>query len=189
MTPNEALIRLIEGNARFVNSSFLNPRRDKKRREETFNEQNPFAVILTCSDSRIAPAILFDQGIGDLYVVRDGGNVIDETEQESVEFAISELGSLVILVMGHENCGVITSVLNGNTARIPTIAKLIKPSLDQALKLHSKNPLSDAIKLNAIYQKNILMQSPLLQKRVEDGKLIVHAAFFNLDDGLVELLD
>lgn len=189
MTPDEGLQRLLKGNTRYVEGAAIAPGRDMQRRLDTYEKQKPFAVIVTCSDSRVGPEILFDQGVGDLFVVRDAGNVIGATERESVEYSVGHLNSVVVLVMGHENCGAVSAVLDGHIKGIQAIAKLIEPSVKKAEKEGSKDMLLHAIKLNAIYQKNLLMQSPLLKKRVKEGTLMVRAAYFDLDDGTVELLE
>lgn len=189
ITPEEGLQRLMEGNARYINEMLKGPRRDAQRREETLESQTPFAAIVTCSDSRVAPEIIFDQGIGDLFVVRDAGNVIAAIEKESIEFSAGQLNSVVVLVMGHKNCGAVNAVLQGKIKGIQAIAKLIEPAAKQAKKEHADDPLEDAIKLNALNMKQVLLQSPMIKWLVYQNKLLVRAAYFDLSTGSVELLD
>ena len=189
MTPEEGIQRLMEGNARYVSGEMHAPRRDEERRQETLKVQNPFAIIVTCSDSRVAPEIVFDEGIGDLFVVRDAGNVIAAIEKESVEYSAGILNSSVVLVMGHKNCGAVNAVLNGQLKGISTIAKLIEPAVLKAKKECSDDCLKLAIKFNALNMKRALMQSPLLKRLVQEDTLIIRAAYFDLNLGTVELLD
>ena len=189
MTPEEGIKRLMDGNKRYVSGNLIAPGRDEERRYETFDGQSPFAVVVTCSDSRVPPAIIFDQGVGDLFVVRDAGNVIAAVEQESVEYGTNHLEAPVVLVMGHENCGAVSAVLEGHIKGISAIAKLINPAVVRAKKERVHNTLEVAIKLNAINMRNLLLQSPSIAKRVKAGTLTVEAAYFDLDEGRVYLLD
>ena len=103
ITSQEAIERLKAGNERYVEDELEHPHRDSDRREALTSKQNPFAIIVGCSDSRVSPEILFDQGVGDLFVVRVAGNVIGPLELDSIDYAALYLGSVCILVMGHEN--------------------------------------------------------------------------------------
>ena len=104
---------LLEGNRRFVEGKMVNPNRSSARRREASAGQHPTAVILTCSDSRVPPEILFDRGIGDLFVVRTAGNVVDDSVLGSIEYAVAHLGVRLIMVLGHTNCGAIGAALAG----------------------------------------------------------------------------
>lgn len=180
--------RLLDGNKRFMNGNLLHPNRTQERREKTATGQSPYAVIVTCSDSRVSPEIIFDEGIGDLFVVRLAGNVVDSAAKESIQFAVNALGSSVVLVLGHENCGAVNAVLKKQDQSIPQIASLISPSLRNLKSKNSKNPLEQAIKANAVHVKNKLAQDPGFKKMIESGKLVVYSGYFHLESGEVELL-
>ena len=184
--PKDALDRLIEGNRRYLSDELEHPSRTADRREATRAKQRPYAVIVGCSDSRVSPEVVFDEGIGDLFVVRVAGNVIGLLELESIEFAIHHLEAVFILILGHENCGAVKAVVEGETAGIKAIARLIKPSFR---KLDRKNfSLETAIEANALHMKELLISSPKLKKLVKQKKIGIEAAYYHLDTGVVELL-
>lgn len=188
MTPEQALKRLMNGNERYVKDALLHPNRTEERRQALVSHQEPFAVIVGCSDSRVAPEIIFDEGVGDLFVVRVAGNVIGPIELESIEFGVFNLHSSVILVLGHENCGAVNAVVQGTTKSIPEIASLIKPAVESAKSSHPANLLEASIKANALRMKALLLKDPEIKKLVEKNKLSVQAGYYNLSSGKVELL-
>lgn len=112
MTAEEALNQLKEGNSRYVKGDIKHPHTDIQRRDELTGGQHPFAVILSCADSRVVPELLFDQGLGDLFVIRVAGNVAKDKVIGSIEYAIKFLNSKLIVVMGHENCGAVSASLS-----------------------------------------------------------------------------
>lgn len=152
------------------------------------SKQCPFAVIVGCSDSRVSPEIVFDQGVGDLFVVRVAGNVIGPLELDSIDYSVLYLNSKVIVVLGHENCGAIDAVIKGITQDIGSVAKLLEPSVQEAKKSNPKNLLQMAVKTNAIRMKNYLLTTPAIQKLVSEKKLEVYAAYYNFQTGAVEFL-
>ncbi|MCH9611313.1 MAG: carbonic anhydrase [Chlamydiae bacterium] len=173
-----ALDRLKEGNERFISGNLKHPHRDEERLNETKLVQKPFACILTCADSRVSPEIVFDEGIGDLFVVRLAGNVAGNLGKESITFAAKALGCEIIVVMGHERCGAVAAVMEGNTGLIPSTARLIRP----AVKEFPDN-LERAIEANARNQKKRLQKLPKLQ----DIEII--PAYYNLASGRVDFLE
>lgn len=175
--------RLKEGNERFVSGNLEHPRRDQERRDETKLVQKPFAVILACADSRLAPEIIFDEGIGDLFVVRLAGNVAGPLAVESISYAVHVLGCDTIVVMGHENCGAVDAVLKKQDGSIPKLADLIKP----AARKYPKD-LKMAIEQNALHQRHLLMRSESLKKAVRSKKVEVLAAYYDLPTGKVTFL-
>src|SRR5947209_10905279 len=110
---DEALARLMAGNRRYVLHKEQHPDQSLTRRKELESGQHPFAVILGCADSRVSPEILFDQGLGDLFVIRVAGNVVDDTILASVEYAVEHLGTRLIMVLGHEKCGAVSAAIEG----------------------------------------------------------------------------
>lgn len=186
---NGSLQRLMEGNQRFIEETKKQSQTNNERRRATVSRQNPFAVIVACSDSRVAPEIIFDQRIGDLFVVRVAGNVIGPIELESLKYSVFNLGSSVILVLGHQNCGAVGAVVQGKTKEIPFIANLIEPSVEKERSRHVSNLLQASIKENARHMKNLLLNMPDIQKMVENKKVAVYAGYYDMSSGKVEILD
>lgn len=188
MTPDQAWQKLEEGNNRFVTGKMEHPNQSIQRRKELVKGQDPFAVVVSCSDSRVVPEILFDQGLGDLFVVRVAGNVIADTELESVEYAVNHLQPSFILVIGHQNCGAVEAVFKGLGSEAPVIAKLIEPAVKAARAADSADPLQLAIRINAENSAKKLMESPSIKKKLQEGGIKVQAAFYSLETGKIELL-
>ena len=182
LTPDEALIRLQEGNSRYMKDQFTCPDRTQIRREAVSSKQTPFAVIVGCSDSRVSPEILFDQGVGDLFVVRVAGNVVGAIELDSIDYSVIYLGSKLIMVLGHENCGAVQAVLDGTTKDIETVAKLIAPAIKDDHKLDT------AVKANVEQVVKQLQESKVIAPLLQAGKVKVVGGYYNLISGKVELL-
>lgn len=182
----DALQRLIEGNARFVKGTSIHPDLEAMRRNGLKKGQNPFAVILSCSDSRVPPEIVFDQGLGDLFVARVAGNIFDDAVDGSIEYAVEHLGAEMIVVMGHETCGAVKAAVEDNQeAHIKYLAQSIKPAIVEALKLPG-DKIDNSVRANARYVVNQIKQNePILAKKVAEKKLRVVAAYYDLDNGEV----
>ncbi len=152
---DEALKKLIGGNKFYVAGKSRHPHQTIERRTELAKGQNPFAVILGCSDSRVPPEILFDQGLGDLFVVRVAGNVVDNAVQGSIEYAVEELGVPLIMVLGHERCGAVKAAVDvvekgGELpGQIETIIDKIKPAVEK-VKGKPGDLLENAINENVL---------------------------------------
>lgn len=187
MIPSDALERLQEGNLRYIEGTLIHPDRSAERRIETASQQTPFAAIVGCADSRVSPEIIFDQGIGDLFVVRVAGNVIGPIEMDSVEYAVEYLGASLVLTMGHSNCGAVKAVLDDTTEDIEAVAEKIQPAIR---KLSKKGPyaLENAIKANAQYVAKELEKSLVLKKYIDQNTLKILPAYYNFDNGKVEIL-
>ena len=186
----QALQALIDGNKRFAAMKPAHPNQDKGRRDEVKGGQKPFAVIVGCSDSRIPPEILFDQGIGNLFVIRLAGNIVDDTALGSIEYAADHLGTRLIVVLGHSKCGVLTATAQGGEAHghIGRIVQLIIPALERA-KGKPGDLVDNAIRENALLVTAAIASSkPILSKMVEKGKIAVVPLYYDIDTGVVELL-
>jgi carbonic anhydrase len=146
---DEALRNLMDGNARFSNDTSVHPDRASERRLELAHTQEPYAVIVGCSDSRVAPEIIFDQGIGDLFIVRVAGNVVGPLELDSVVYSTLILHSSVVVVLGHENCGAVKAVMQGAAKDVEAVAKLIEPAVKKT-KGQTENRLENTIKANVL---------------------------------------
>jgi len=182
MSPEAALERLLAGNKRYVGDQLAHPDRSPLRREEVKRGQNPFAIIVGCSDSRVSPEIIFDQGLGDLFIVRVAGNVIGPIERDSIDYSAQYLGSSLVLVMGHESCGAVTAVFQGNTADIEDVAALIKPAIKNSRDLDA------AIRANIRWMANYLKQTPCIKRLISEKKIDVIGAYYHLGSGNVEIL-
>ena len=185
-----ALQALLDGNKRFAAMHQTHPNQGKNRRDEVAGGQKPFAVIVGCSDSRIPPEILFDQGIGDLFIIRLAGNIVDDTALGSVEYAVDHLGTRLVVVLGHAKCGAVTAAAKGGEAHghIGAIIRLIAPALDN-VKDKTGDLVDNAIKENArLVAAAIASSNPILEKMVENGKIAVIPAYYSIDTGLVEVL-
>jgi len=193
ITAQQALQKLSEGNARFVQERAAHPNQSSERRAEVLSGQNPFAVILGCSDSRIPPEIIFDQGIGDLFIVRTAGQVVDDVALGSIEYAVEHLGVPLVMVLGHDKCGAITATIAGGEAsgHIGSLVAALNPAVEKAKGMGSKDQL-----LNNSIDENVRMithqlrsSKPLLSKLVEEGKLQIVGARYYLDSGRVDILE
>ncbi|NJK29046.1 MAG: carbonic anhydrase [Acaryochloris sp. SU_5_25] len=189
LTPDQALKKLLDGNKRFMARKRQNPNQDLARVTEVAKEQKPFAAVLSCADSRVPLEILFDQGIGDLFVVRVAGNISSTEDIASEEFGTLVLGAKVLLVMGHERCGAVQAALKGGEfpGLIGSLVYAIKPAVDASVGKPG-DPLENAIKANVLLQMKRLQTSPVIATLVQQGKLKVVGGYYDLDTGAVILL-
>ncbi len=181
------LERLMAGNKRYQEEKLLHPNRSHESRVLVASGQTPYAIIIGCADSRVTPEIVFDQGIGDLFVVRVAGNVVGPIELDSIEFSAIYLKSSLIMVLGHESCGAVDAVLQGNTKDIEAVATLLDPAV-QASKSMKGDPLENAVKTNIHMVAEQLSKSPVLAERVQQGTLKIVGGYYNLRSGEVEII-
>lgn len=190
MTAQEALKLLKQGNARYVKGELKHPHTDPKRRDELTDAQHPFAVILSCADSRVVPELLFDQGLGDLFVIRVAGNVAKDKVFGSIEYAVKYLNSKLIVVLGHESCGAVNASL-GDTdpgGHIGSIIEKIKPAVYMARRMKG-DLLTNAIKVNAqIVGEELKETKPIISDAVKSAGVEVVSAYYKLSSGEVEFL-
>ena len=189
-TPEVALQRLIDGNARFVAGHPAHPNQSVARRVEVAAGQAPFAVVLTCSDSRVSPEFYFDQGLGDLFVVRGAGNTLNDHVIGSIEYAVEHLQASVIVVVGHEKCGAVAAAVAGGRAegRIGTILAAIMPAVRES-RNQAGDKTDNAARSNArLVVKTLPVTSPLIASAVQSGQIKIFAARYDLASGRVELL-
>lgn len=193
LTPEAAMARLVAGNARYAAGQAMHGNQDVARRTTVATGQTPFATILACADSRVAPELIFDQGLGDLFTVRVAGNVVDDAVLASIEYSVIHLGSTLIMALGHERCGAIKATIDaldgkGSPAdagtRIGALAALIAPAVRAAPA--GGDRVDATVSLNASHAAaEIFAGSPPLRARVLAGKLKIVAARYDLDDGMV----
>jgi len=190
ITPDKALQELLDGNERFVQTKRKNPHQTHSRLVEVAKGQKPFASILGCADSRVPSEIVFDQGLGDLFVCRVAGNIATREEIGSLEFGSLVLGSKVIVVVGHERCGAVSAALKGGEVpgQIGSLIEAIKPSVESS-KGQSGDKLENACKANILTQVKKLKSSPVLSELISAEKLKIVGAYYDLDTGRITVID
>lgn len=179
-----ALQTLLDGNKRFVQGRSVASESMQEKREKTVDGQSPFAIVLACADSRVAPEVIFDQSIGDIFTVRVAGNIADETQTESINYAAGALGSPLLMVLGHESCGAVNAVVSGNSAALPRIAEFIEPAVEK----FKNESLESAVKANVMATVNQLGENPLLAELVKKGQLKMVGGYYSLHTGEVTLI-
>src|SRR6266705_470882 len=212
--PAEAISKLKEGNGRFTAGNMQHPHESSderaymaansyenlgmnaaeaaKRRAELAKTQHPFASIVSCSDSRVPPEIVFDQGLGDLFIVRVAGNVINDEGLGSIEYSVDHLGTRLILVLGHQSCGAVKAARETIAAKgkapghIESLVAAIKPAVEAT----AKDDLETTVKANV---KNVVKalrsSTPILKAKVDSGEIQVIGGYYSLDTGAVTFLD
>ena len=188
---DEALAKLMAGNQRCVLHKEQHPDQSLARRTELRVGQHPFAVILGCADSRVSPELLFDQGLGDLFVIRVAGNVVDDDILGSIEYAVEHLGTKLVMVLGHEKCGAVSAAVEGGTAEghIKALVAAIQPSVEASSK-EPGDKIHNCVIANARRVAQQIRESqPVLKKAIEKHGVKVVAADYALDSGAVTLLD
>ena len=189
LTPDEALAELMAGNQRFIGKKRLNPNQDFARISQVAEKQAPFAAILSCADSRVVPEIAFDRGIGDLFVVRVAGNIASIEEMASEEFAVGVLGAPLLMVLGHERCGAVAAAVAGG--ELPGVVESLAVAIQPAVQASEGEPgdrLTNAVKANVRLQVQRLQSSHVIASAVQEGKIKVVGAYYDLDTGEVSLV-
>jgi carbonic anhydrase len=196
-SPEEVLQLLREGNARFVEGRCRHPHADlAARREVALHGQHPFATVLGCSDSRVPPEILFDQGVGDLFVVRTAGQVLGEAVLASIEYAVLHLETPLVVVLGHSRCGAVTATVQGGDAHghLPRLIARIAPAVAEA-RAEAPGAGPEALVEAAtrrhveLVRRAILDECPEVRVAQTAGRCRIQAAFYDLQAGLVEFPD
>jgi carbonic anhydrase len=192
VAPAEAISKLKEGNGRYASGNLQHPAQTTERRAELAKSQHPFAIILSCSDSRVPPEIVFDQGLGDLFIVRVAGNVINDENLGSIEYGVDILGARLIVVLGHQSCGAVDAAIKTIAAKgkapghIQSLVTAIKPVVDST----PKGDLDATIKANVKHVVDALRSStPILKAKVDSGQVQVFGGYYSLDTGAVTFLD
>jgi carbonic anhydrase len=193
ITSEQALQKLTEGNARFISGNVTHPSQSKERLQELVSGQHPFAVVVGCSDSRIPPEIIFDQGLGDIFVVRTAGKVLDNAVLGSIEYAVGHLGVPLVVVLGHDNCGAVKAAIEGGTVpgHLDSLVKFIQPAVDEAKKNgNDRELMNNSIDNNIDNVVDELNSSlPILSEKVEMGELRIAGARYQLDTGAVKFFE
>src|ERR1044072_5287259 len=190
ITADSALAELKTGNKHHVSHRYQHPHETLDRQRQLASGQHPHAEILSCSDSRVPPEIVFDQGLGDLFIVRGAGNVASDTEIGSLEYGAEHLHVPLIVVLGHESCGAVTAAVQGGPpeGHIPALVDLIKPAVAKTRGLPG-DPVANAVRSNVeLVVKQLRSSTPLLSELVAHGKLKIVGGVYSLEPGKVTWL-
>ncbi|MCW6508900.1 carbonic anhydrase [Lichenifustis flavocetrariae] len=197
MTPDQALALLKEGNKRFVEGNPIQSHMTgRELRTSLAHEQRPFCVLVGCSDSRVSPELLFGRGLGDLFIVRNAGNVVDLAAMGSIEYGVAVLGAPLVLVLGHERCGAVHAALNvveNDTVYPGSIGQMIEPIIPAVLRARREGGadlLDRSVRANVhrVVERLRTTEQMLLQPQ-RDGKLKIIGARYDLDDGHVDFFE
>jgi carbonic anhydrase len=189
-----ALAELQQGNERFVSARMVRPDQGPATRLNISAAQHPFAVVLSCSDSRLPPELIFDQGLGDLFVVRVAGNIVDPAGMGSIEYAVGHFHTPLIVVLGHQNCGAVSATVDAVQhpddhphGSIAALVAAITPAVEAA-KQESGDLVDHSVRANALQSTNQIKQSSELAAPLQAGALKVVTAYYSLKDGTVSLI-
>lgn len=188
MTIDQIENRLKIGNERFTADILDGQLQDSTRRVSLVGGQDPYAIILSCADSRVVPELAFDTGLGELFVIRVAGNVANSSSIASIEYAVAHIGTKVIVVLGHESCGAVTAATKGgdNGYNLNHLLSHITPALSASDEGASVN---DIVKKNAeLTAKELVARSQIISDAVKAGNLKIIPAYYNLDSGKVDFL-
>lgn len=192
LTGEQALARLKRGNDLFLANKLPPQPTNKERRLAIAQTQTPFAVLVSCSDSRVPPEALFGQGLGDMFIVRVAGNTVSQEGLGSIEYAVAELGVPLVVVMGHERCGAVAaalSVVKDGTTFPGAINDMVQPILTAALATRNTpgDWLDNAVRRNVVnVVEKLKISGKLIEEPLESGKLLIVGARYDLDDGKVD---
>jgi carbonic anhydrase len=191
MPPEQALQLLLDGNERFVAGKLEHPNQTPERRAEVAKGQLPFAAVLSCSDSRTPPEIIFDRGLGDIFTVRVAGNVADKVVIESLDYSVKHLGVRVVMVLGHRRCGAVIAAVEGHEGTAdqdvgPMLTEL-RPAVAKSKNMPG-DPVENAVRENVILVMKNLATSEELSAMVKSGDLKIIGGIYDLDTGKIEML-
>ncbi len=197
LTPGQALEMLKRGNREFLAGRVATPDSDGRRRLEIARSQHPIAVLVSCSDSRVPPELLFGRGLGELFIIRNAGNTIDTVAMGSLEYAVAELNVPLVIIMGHERCGAVAaavSVVQEGATFPGSIGQMVEPIIPAVLEARRGSPsdlLDASVRANVSRTVARLRQfsEPMVLDRLRQGKLRVLGARYDLDDGNVDFFD
>ncbi|MFF8971121.1 carbonic anhydrase [Streptomyces sp. NPDC014995] len=193
-SPSAAFARLMAGNERWVDGKPQHPDQDASRRTFVAEKQNPYGVILSCIDSRVPPELVFDTGLGDLFVLRTGGQVVSPVVTGSVEYGPLTSGTPLVVVLGHQRCGAVKAAYEAMRdgkelpGTLPSIAQALRPAYRATLKETADDPVDAMIRIHAEQTAEDLRANRALAPLVKKGALAVVSAYYSLDTGRVEVL-
>ncbi len=187
--PGVALQQLLDGNQRFVAGRMEHPNQTVARRKDVAPAQHPFASVLACSDSRTPPSVLFDRGLGDLFVVRVAGNVATEITIESLDYAVTHLGTRLVMVLGHERCGAVIAAVEGHEepGDVGPMLRELAPAARAAKKMKG-DTVANAVRENVLLIVKKLENDPRLAAMVKQGQVRIVGGVYSLDTGKVTVI-
>ena len=190
MSAADGLKLLLEGNQRFINGKPEHPNQSIARRTEVAKGQHPFAAVLACSDSRTSPEIIFDRGLGDIFVARVAGNVADQVVIDSLDYSVKHLGVRVVMILGHNRCGAVTAAVQGHEEEgdVGPMLSELRPAVE-ASKGMPGNPVENAVRENVKFVVKKLADSPELAAMVKSGELKIVGGVYDLDTGKIEMVN
>ena len=188
--PDTVLQALKDGNKRFVSQKMSHPSQSKQRLTEVAKAQHPVAVVVSCSDSRVPPEIIFDQGMGDLFVVRTAGEVVKDVELGSIEYAVEHLNVPLIVVLGHKRCGAVEAAVKGGHApgNIASLVEQVRPAVEEAKK-QKGDVLDNAVKINVRMVSEKVKNSEIVGHFTKEKRVKIIKAYYDLDDGTVTVME
>lgn len=189
---HNVLKELLEGNERFVKEEMNFPRLDKARRLEGLNGQKPKAIIIGCADSRVPPELIFDQGLGDLFVLRVAGNIVDDALIGSIEYAVAHLETPLLMVLSHTNCGAVGAAISTPADEAPgsigSLVEAIRPAVENVRGMEGDFQ-DNATKENArLVAESLKTQGEIIKGAFENKKLEIVATYYDIETGLVSVL-
>ncbi|HUA34767.1 MAG TPA: carbonic anhydrase [Candidatus Binataceae bacterium] len=189
MSAARALQLLLDGNQRFIAGRLDHPDQSRERREEVAKGQHPFASVLSCSDSRVPPEVIFDQGLGDLFVVRVAGNVATDITIQSLDYSVKHLGVRVVMILGHTECGAVKAAILGHDEEgdVGPLLSELKPAVADS-KGQPGDPVTNAVRENVKLVMQKLEESPELSAMVKTGELRIIGGVYNLKTGKIDIL-
>jgi carbonic anhydrase len=188
MTANDVLNKLIEGNQRFVENELDEVAVDPQAKADLVKGQSPYAIILSCADSRVVPELIFNTGMGELFVVRVAGNVANTSSLASMEYAVAHLNTPLIVVLGHQHCGAVTAAVKGgdNGNNINHLLGHITPAI---MKSNDPASVEEVTRRNTgLTVRTIINNSEIISNAIDNGKLMVVPAYYYLESGRVEFI-
>lgn len=190
VTSDQAVQMLIEGNRRYTSGNLSHPHQSASRRAEVLGGQNPFAIVLSCADSRVPVEVLFDQGIGDLFVIRNAGNILDDVVLGSMEYAVEHLGTPLVVVLGHTFCGAVTAAVQGGEVpgHIGSIVEIIQPAVDEAKKANGDTVMNAILANVRLVVTALKNNEPILAEAVKHNHVQVVGCIYDLETGEAKFL-
>lgn len=187
LTDTDAVLnRLKAGNARFCADKLEHALQDQSRRDALTGGQTPWAIVLSCADSRVAPELTFDTGLGELFVIRVAGNIANTETIASIEYAVANLGTKVIVVLGHQSCGAVTAAMKGGD--LGYNLNILLAQINPAVNAMPEGKVDDVVRCNAqLVAQELAARSPIIREALDDG-LVIKPAFYSLEDGSVDFL-
>jgi len=192
---DQALQKLMDGNKRYVAGNLMKKDLGETKRKELTKGQKPFAIVITCSDSRVPPELLFDQGLGDIFVIRVAGNVVDPIALGSIEYGAEHLNAPLLFILGHSKCGAVTATLEAKGKPEGNIGEIVKKIMPAAEKAKKKGGTEDEILETAIKENvknvynDVMRKSKIIPELLHEGKLKIVAGEYDITTGKVGMIE